>query len=274
MEPASLGALYNAAPIILWVEDQLTGRYLDTVWQHDSKIQIYIGGGHETLEAAVENAYRAGRKCVFSLRDRDFGPSNYSRWTTQDLRKFVLESFEIECFLCDAIALANIPLNTGGRVQVEIEHWLTARAQASQWWMACRKVISDLREARQEYFWKHPKQKQVTNQTEAEQILFESDWRKLTVPALPAKVTEASLRQQLISAHQFYNKHVQTNTWLTYFSCKEVFNELVSWIYTKGRSPGEAGKEDLVKAIAHEQMKSRRVPQEIRDLKLALLKRL
>ena len=274
MEPAPLAALYNAAPIILWVEDQLTERYLDTVWQHDRRIQMYIGGGHETLEAVVEDAYRAGRTCVFSLRDRDFGPSNRLRWTAKDQHKFALESFEIECFLCDAISLSGIALNTSARTQAEIEQWLTARAQAARWWMACRKVISDLREARQEHFWKHPKRSNVTNQTAAEQILLDSDWLKQTVPALPGKVTETRLREQLALAHTFYDAQLKAGSWIPRFSCKELFEDMVSWIYTKGRPPGDAGKEDLAKAVAQKQVQDRRIPQELTELKNALISRL
>lgn len=273
MEPAPLAALYNAAPIILWVEDLLTARYLDAVWQNDSRIQMYVGGGHETLEAVAENAYRMGRRCVFSLRDRDFGPSNRSRWTAGDTRKFALDTFEVECFLCDSVSLSRIALNTSGRTEAEIGRWLTTRAHAMCWWMACRKVISALREARQEQFWTHPKRAKITSQADAEAVLLSSDWVSKTVPALPGRVTASQLQAELAQAHKHYEDQTKSGSWIPWFSCKELLEEMVSWIYTINRPAGFAGIEDLAKAVAHQQLQDSRVPQELIDLKAALLLR-
>lgn len=274
MDPSHLAALYNAAPIILWVEDLLTSQYLDEVWEHDRRIKTYVGGGHETLAAVVEDACRAGRKCVFNLRDRDFGPTNRPRWKEAEVYTFALESFEIECLLLDAAALSKCDVNTAPRTETEIRDRLTNQAKASLWWMACRRVIAELRESRQQYFPAHPKRRAVTAQPEAETVLFENDWVKKTVPGLPALVTQACLRQRLLDAYKQYETHLNAGTWIPQFSGKEFIEDALSWIYTKGRPPGSAGLQDLAKAVARQQLKEKLVPIELMELKSVLLSRL
>ncbi len=95
-------ALYNAAVIILWVEDLVTSAYLGELWQHDSRFKFYIGGGHESLTALVEDARRSGHRGVFGLRDRDFGPSNRARWAAPEVVNFALETRRQAILSCPA----------------------------------------------------------------------------------------------------------------------------------------------------------------------------
>ena len=50
------GALYNRAPIMLWVEDTLTRDYLKEVWANDPRVGFLIGGGKAAVRAIVEDA--------------------------------------------------------------------------------------------------------------------------------------------------------------------------------------------------------------------------
>lgn len=174
--PSQLAAIYNAAPIILWVEDQLTATYLDALWRHDRRIKMYIGGGHETLKAVIEDALRSGHRNVFALRDRDFGPTNRPRWSASDLRVFVLETFEVECFLLDPPALARCDVNTAARDETWIRTHLRQFADRQLWWMACRTVIAQLREDRQLGFPSHPKPHQISTREEAQRVGLDNEW--------------------------------------------------------------------------------------------------
>lgn len=274
MEPSHLAALYNAAPIILWVEDLVTSVYLHALWRHDRRFQLYVGGGHEVLAAVVEDAQRSGRSQVFCLRDRDFGSTNRTRWEQPDVSIFALESFEVECFLLDPAALATCSINTAGRSAPWIREHLQAQARASLWWMACRKVLAELREARQEKFPAHPKRGQVSSREHAERILLDNEWVTLTVPGLPEKAREQRLRDALREAHDHYAELLDDGTWMSAFSGKELVQELVAWIFTKHRPPGSAALQDLAKAVAAEQLAAGREPTELLELHEAMLQRL
>lgn len=273
MEPSHLAALYNAAPIILWVEDLVTSVYLEAVWQHDRRFQLYVGGGHEVLAAVVEDARRSGRSHVYGLRDRDFGPTNRHRWQQLDVSTFVLETFEVECFLLDPPALANCMINTAGRDEEWISDHLHEQARASLWWMACRKVIAELREARQAEFPSHPKRGAVSSRVQAEKVLLDNDWVRLTVPGLPDRIDEQRLRDALHEAHEHYAALLDRGAWTAACSGKEIVHELVSWIFTKGRPPGNTALQDLAKAVAQQQLEHG-VPAELLELRQAMLDRL
>lgn len=273
-EPANLAALYNAAEIILWVEDPVTERYLAELWGHDQRVAFFIGGGHETLKAVVEDARRSGRRGVFGLRDRDFGPSNRARWGSAEvLDFFVLETFEVECFLLDPAALAACRLNTARRSEQEIRERLNTRAGELLWWMACRRVLAQLREARQEKFPAHPKRGVITSREAAERVLLENEWVTQTAPGLREKVTSDRLREALTAAHAAYALHHAEGRWVGVFSGKELMGELLGWIWTLGRPAGNAADEDLAKAVAQAQRSAGRVPAALAELHAAIVAR-
>lgn len=272
MTSAPLDALYNAAPIILWVEDLLTSFYLDALWGHEARIKMYVGGGHETLAAVVEDARRSGRRSIYSLRDRDFGTTNRPRW--RETVHFALETFEIECFLLDPPALAACAVNTAGKDEPWIHAHLERQAADTVWWMACRAVIAGLREARQQDFPAHPKRREVTSQHHAEEFLRNNRWVQATAPGLRDLVAPARLRDDLLAAHDRYAAHLADATWIPRFSGKELLEGLAGVIYTKHRPAGPAGYLDLAKAVAAEQRRQGRVPAELQELKDTLLARL
>jgi hypothetical protein len=266
-------ALYNAAAIILWVEDLVTAAYLGELWQRDPRFKFYIGGGHENLAALVEDARRSGHRGVFGLRDRDFGPSNRARWGVPEVVNFALETFEIECFLLDPTALASCVVNTAKRSETEIRERLIEQARGMLWWMACRHVLAGLREARQQGFPSHPRHTAITSREAAEHLLLTNPWVQTTVPGLATLISAGRLRQALSDAHDHYVRHLIAGTWEREMSGKEVVTQLVSWIYTRGRPPGDAALQDLAKAVAREQLRANRAPAELLELRDVLVAR-
>lgn len=266
MPTPSLDALYNAAPTILWVEDALTAIYVDTIWRHDRTIKTYIAGGHETIKAVVEDASREGRARVFGLRDRDFGPTNRRRWSEPEVRMFVLEAFEVECFLLDPPALASCDLNTSSRDEAWIRAHLEGLARSQLWWMACRKVVADLREARQEGFPAHPKPHQIASREDAERVVLGNEWVMATVPGLSSRVRPGRLRTALTEAHGHYSTLLSGGAWTHTFSGKELMHDLLPRVFTRGRPAGSAALHDLAKAVARRQVATGREPPELMEL--------
>jgi hypothetical protein len=233
-----------------------------------------VGGGHEVLSAVVEDAQRNELSHVYCVRDRDFGPTNRPRWKAIDVTTFTLESFELECFLLDPTALASCSVNTANRTQEWIDEHLREQAGKLVWWMACRRTLAALREARQAMFPSHPKRTQVTSRAEAERVLLGNDWVTHTVPGLSKKAHAEQLCEDLLAAQSHYASLLEQGTWTTAFSGKELLAELVSWVYTKRRPRGNLAHQDIAIAVAEEQLASGREPPELLELRDAMLGRL
>ena len=106
-----------------------------------------------------------------------------------------------------------------------------------------------------------------------EQVLLDNDWVRLTVPGLPDRVRAERIREALDEAHEHYARLVERGAWAAAFSGKEIVHELVSWIFTKGRPPGNTALQDLAKAVAQQQLEHG-VPAELLELRQAMLDRL
>ncbi|MCB9746223.1 MAG: hypothetical protein H6741_15060 [Alphaproteobacteria bacterium] len=276
MSSSALAALYNAAPIILWVEDLTTRAYLKAVWGNDRRIAVYVGGGAETLRSVVEDAQRSGRSQVFGLRDRDFSKSNRARWGQPDVHFFTLETFEVECFILDPVALASCPFNTAGRTEAELRARLMDDATDHLWWMSARRVFHELGVISSKGFPRHPKRTQVKTQVEAEALLLESDWIQQTVPTLPTTLGAAEIRQLLTDAHGHYQSVAQRglDPLIAGISGKEILRGLLSWVWTKHRPKGPQAEHELAKAVAEEQRRAGRTPAELEELHRELVSRL
>ncbi len=175
MSPSpDLAALYNR-PIILWVEDLVTSTYLGECW-NDPDIGFRVAGGHEGVRHLVSSAQKEGFGHVFGFVDRDLGYSNRSRWPDPSASPvFVPEVHEVENYVLEPDHLAGCDLNNGGRSAAEVQTRLETQASRMVWWMACRRVLADLRsEARQGF----PHHAHVSTLADAERLICGSDWFK------------------------------------------------------------------------------------------------
>lgn len=133
--------------------------------------------------------------------------------------------------------------------------------------MACRKVLADLREARQEHFPSHPRRNQVSSRQDAERLLLRNKWVEETAPGLPERVKAERIEQHLTDAHTYYQERCQAGDWIPVFSGKEIVQEQLAWL-----SPRKT-LEDLAKAVAQAQRQQARAPAELMELRDALAAR-
>lgn len=114
----------------------------------------------------------------------------------------------------------------------------------------------------------------MTSRKEAEDFLLKNRWVESTVPELKNLIEPDRLRERLDTNHRKYADHLERGAWIEHFSGKELIADLVGRIYTKGRPPGDASRQDLAKAVAAQQIASGAVPAELQELKQVLLARL
>ncbi|MFH1469404.1 MAG: hypothetical protein ABIO70_33775 [Pseudomonadota bacterium] len=273
MSAPGIAAQYKDAKIVLWVEDDLTRGYLSALWL-DLDIGFRIGGGNDSIAGVAEDAWRAGYGHVFGLRDRDFSKTNRDRWSdpSPNLRCYTLETHEFENFLLDPAALHRCDQHTGGRSLAQIEDKLQAVAAGMVPWMACRRVIAELSQARMLDFPKHPKRKAIPTIEAAQSYLNASPWLTTQVHALPGLAAPAAISAQLATSHATYQAALQDGSWRQVFSGKEVFGDLRSFVHPQGK--GSEAAVDLAKSVGAWQRLNHAVPAELADLRRSLRVRL
>jgi hypothetical protein len=266
----SLPGIYRSA-LVLWVEDPLVRDYLQSVWG-DSAFGFLIGGGNAGIRPVVEAARQDGHSHVYGLVDRDFGVSNRAKWlnSASSLAVFVPCAHEVENYLIDPVALAGCALNTGGRDAAAIEARLVQRAGGLTWWMACRAVLSELRQVVLDDFPRHAGPPQVNSLATATDYISNSPW----YTALPGKVAAAAgpgyVSARLQHFHRMMLNAVANGDWRTEFSGKELLRDIRDWVYLGGATSGAARDSDLAKAVGQWQRANNAVPTEVIELRAAI----
>ena len=271
-------SLYNGR-INLWVEDELTRVYLSAVW-NDPAVKILIGGGHDGVAAILKDAEDAGYRNVFGVADRDFGQSNYPKWSMpgRTFRRFVLPRHEIENYLLDTPALEGCRFNTHGKSAAEIDAILDAEAANLCWWSACRQVVSLIRERFHGSFLTHPKVPAVDNQVAARAHITQSEWFR-ALPRKASGLTESRVNKLLTWTHARALSMRHEGRWRAEFSGKEIFRVIGSRIFNHAAAPRFLRSRaefdaDLAKEIAAWQVANEAIPAELAELLAALKMRI
>lgn len=271
-------SLYNA-PINLWVEDALTRSYLGSLWQNDPSVKFLIGGGHRGVAAIVEDARQVGYTNVFGLVDRDFGESNFAKWSdpSSDIRVFVLPVFEIENYLLDGAALVGCPVAAKGLLATTIDQKLVERTLELLDWVSICRVVFDLSRQAGEEFPRYPSQNAFSSQNPSHvdpvDWLLQTDWVRQTLPAL-CQINEESLRKRYENSLRSARSHRTDDRWRREFPGKEILRHVRGIVY-----PGKTGtsiaslEQDLAKSVAEWQVTEDNVPNDLTDLLTALKQR-
>lgn len=270
--PSNLPTLYRNHQILVWVEDEVTRTYLREVWQ-DSNIGLLIAGGHENIHAVVKSARAQGFLHVFGFRDRDFGGTNRPKWQDDPEGVLTSEVFEVENLALDSQAMFACQLNSSKMTAEQISARLRELASKRCWWMSCRHAITDVRNAITDKFVEHPKLGKVTTQAEAEEVIFASKWWTATLPVIGASTTAACVRTNLAQHHARYSALLASGEWQAHFSGKELLQEVVTAVWTKGRPKGEHSDSvhlDFIRSIGEAQRLHNRIPGELQALRAVL----
>jgi len=265
----SISMLYSA-PVVLWVEDELSRDYLSQLWQDDPLVKFCISGGAENIRGVVHDARLNNYRHVFGMIDRDFGKSNRSRWFDEGIEVFILDVHEIENYLLVPEALAGCSLNTGKRSSAEIQGRLYERSNKLCAWMACRKTISEIRGRLFGDFITHPPCEAVSCLKDAEQYIRESDWFSSIGVRTGDLQKSGNIYASLNQADEEYKRHLHGDTWAGEFSGKELFRHVRDWVYTTSNRMGPQRDSDLAKSVAGWQVENESIPSAMGDLLKAI----
>lgn len=276
MKPSSdVTGLYRSFPAYLWVEDEETRTYLETAWSGETRIKIYVGGGHTHLSAVVKAARNDWNTHVFGFRDRDFGASNRARWKDETVTVLASDAVELENLLLDADAIASCAVNTSGLNVVQIEQQMLQLAQPLTWWMSSRRTITEMRDAVMDEFLAHPARGDVASQRDAENHIFTSRWWSTVLPSLHSTWGgRATVSARLVQYEATFRNMLASGAWKREFSGKEILRELMPRVWTRKRPPDPEGRLEFVRAIAESQRDKGQLPLEVTELRTAILYRI
>ncbi|WP_437893542.1 hypothetical protein [Sorangium sp. So ce124] len=276
MKPSSdVTGLYRNFPAYLWVEDEETRTYLQTAWEGELHIKVLVAGGHGHLHAVVNAARNDYNTHVFGFRDRDFGGSNRARWNEDAVVVLTADVVEIENLLLDPDAIAACQVNTSGLNAAQVEQELTMLATPLTWWMSCRRTITEIRDAVVDDFLEHPRRDRVKSQGDAEAAITGSLWWARVLPTLqPDWGNVATIARKLTEHEASYRAMLSTGAWRQEFSGKEILRDLTTRIWTRKRPKDPECRLTFVQEIARAQLDLNRVPQEIRELRTAIRRRI
>lgn len=263
-------ALYKR-PVILWVEDGITSDYLLGCWQNDPDISLFIAGGSGNIRSVVNASRLDGHTHVFGFTDRDMGNANVAGWFNAGGNPvFVPTVHEVENYLLQAVSLAGCASNTTGRTEAEIETRLQTRAGNLVWYMACRKVLAELRLEVLDNF---PSPAFVATQHDAEQHILNSLWYANLAARAAAVTAPGAVTTRLTTAHAGMAAALASGDWRRDYPGKDLLHDLRDWLYVPPVATVLSGQQkdrDLAKAVAAYQVANGLVPQEVRDLRAAL----
>lgn len=244
-------------------------------------MKLLVGGSHDGVGAILKDAEEAGYANVFGVIDRDFGRSNYDKWTLPGYtsRCFVLPRHEIENYLLDTPALEGCRFNTRGWTSAEIDAILSAEAKRRCWWAACRDVVSHIRDRFFDQFMRHPTTPPVDTEAAARDHITLSKWFR-TLPRKSSRMTELRVHRLLLRAHHLAQRLLIDGGWRVEFSGKEFVREIGNKIFDRAKAPrsyrpsSSEFDADLAKSVATWQVDNNAVPADLIILLEALKARI
>jgi hypothetical protein len=243
-------------------------------------VAFLIGGGNEGVRAIANDAQKNDFSNVFALVDRDFRTTNKPDWMNPNktFRTFILPAHEVENYMLDSRALVAIRINTLKKTETEIDAMIISAASRLHWWVACRRVVAELRERFRGGFIQDPTCPPVDSEAAAQNHICKSPWFSKLATEIQ-RTTVADIHKRLSAAHTDAAAALSDGSWKTEFAGKEIIHDVGSRICDRQVIPtynptAAEFDEDLAKEVGAWQRVNGAVPQDLADLLAALRARI
>jgi hypothetical protein len=273
IKTSDLPAIFCRKPILLVVEDMLAKEYLLHSWGAEQKhFEVITAGGHDVVHGCVTHLRKHGALNAYCVVDRDFGSPNMATWRDPSIPDLRGTHHEIENYLLDWDALEGCEINQMGRkhTAAEIHSWAKAEADKQVYWLACRKVLHDIKHKIDFGFPEHPKIDEVKSEAEAIGYIVGAPWRTSLLARASDIVNNNQLAGAISGAVATYQACLANNTWHIEFSGKEIFRAIRGRIYNSSRANDNMPDETVANSVARWQAARSCVPAEITELCSAL----
>lgn len=217
--------IYDIAPCILWVEDELTRIWLTELWA-DPRIRVISGAGRQGVEFLVHAAPSQIRgTTVVGLVDCDFSTPNRTKWSHSTEVVLRTDVHEFENYLLDFELFGEVAREGSNAVKQIARNY----AKTIQWWMTCKHVLHELRASLASEFPPDPKLGTISNQNDA--LLHISNdpfWGKHDAGRRNWDPNGKYLIGRLLANYQQYEDDLNDpkDRWTRTFSGKEIFRHI------------------------------------------------
>ena len=281
---SDLSELLSQKPIVLVVEDMVAKEYLLHAWASEQIFfTVITAGSHNVVKGVVEDlrkhsgSNKQALSRVFGLIDLDFGTPNIHNWNDQINAPSVLrgEHHEVENYLLDWDALAGCDINQLWHKHnaTDIQQWAEAEAAKQVYWLACRKVLREVRCAICTDFPGDPAVQNIATIDDAEKYICSHTWIQTLKSRAADAVERPRIHADLEASATVYQAALVDGSWRKIFPGKEIYRHLLSRIYDVPKTQTANADVDLAISIAKWQDENSRVPQEVRAIADALKRR-
>ena len=276
----SSGAM-PGAKYALYVEDEITRRYLNTLEPNRKLVDICVVGGCERVFGCLEDDFRSGVKNSLGVVDRDFDRQAKLGWRNTDTGKsfYCLPAHEIENYLLDFDIIAEFKC-PGIDPKKPASHWRAVARTVAEGYLysiAYNQVLADVQ---REYLTNYPKHIQLSSgpgsnftanlpgeqiQTEASLVAkLQNEGWLATAGAHAGKLFAPDvLKQKAEDAVAYYQNLLNgaDADWIRGFPGKEMYRAI-----TNCMSMSDEQWLDLARFVAEQQRENGNVPKDMTDL--------
>lgn len=273
------------ATYLLYVEDEITRRYLNVLIPSQKIVDVRVVGGCQRVLGCLENDFRIGMKHSRGLVDRDFDRNAKSGWqqTGNGVPYYCLPAHEIENYLLDFGVIAQFAAKyiiTDADSPKDAGHWRAIARSIAEGYLysvAYNQVLADVQREYQKGYPHHIKLmtgpgRNLGVTLSGEQIKTESDlldklekdtWISSAVARATTLLGHDSLKQKATEAIAHYQSPLDgtESDWVRGFPGKEMFRAIAN-----SMSLTDEKWLDMAHFIAAEQKAGSSIPQDIQDL--------
>jgi len=269
------------AKYTLYVEDEITRRYLGSLHSNRKLLDFRVVGGADRVRGCLEDDARSGVSSSFGVVDRDFDRNAKTGWrkTSSGSQYFCLPAHEIENYLLDFDLVAQFKC-PGIDPQKDSEHWRTMAREVAEKYLysiAYNQVLADVR---REFLAGYPSQIKLSTgpdhdytvrltgeliSTEKDLLgrLQENEWISSAISRTGGIFDARELIQRTSDVVAYYQSLLASNAdaWIRSFPGKEMFQAI-----TNSMSLSDEQWLDMARFIAGLQLEKSRVPDDMKDL--------
>ena len=267
------------AKYTLYVEDEITRRYLNALESNRKLVDVRVVGGCERVIGCLEDDFRSGVNNTFGIVDRDFDRQAKSGWcsTGAGMPFFCLPAHEIENYLLDFDIIAKFRC-PGIDPQKPASHWQSIARTIAEGYLYSIVYNQILADVRREYLADYPSHLKLSSSpargytaslagekiaSEAELVnkLKTNDWLSTAANRSGRLFAPEALEQRVSEDIAYYRGLLGGADWVRAFPGKEMFRAI-----TNSMSMSDVQWLDLARFVAEIQREQSKVPQDIEDV--------
>jgi hypothetical protein len=251
----------------IFVEDELTRQYLSELWRFQLSSLHFVTAGSILSVKSLAKSYKDRELKCWGIVDRDY------RWTAEHIRNNVitLQKHEIENYLLDPESIHHSDFNYNLKLsQDDIADRIKDFVNNSKYWFTCCYILADLDLTLRKGFPPAPKNSEITDIDSIVCYITNSRFTEDLANKLH-NIKQDKLQNYVQDKLNRIEEIYQTERHIDLFPGKTVLNNIRSVLHRNSYSNSQASNIDFAKEIAQKQLERKRIPEELLQIREAIL---